>query len=105
MRTFPAKTPIGPVHKVTPMFIGFNRGITPTDVIRKQHKPTSQAEIKGLRATQTNTLALVNINDRYRAVTHRVNFSRDHSHRRPTPVLTTKPNNKKPVTISTYKFE
>ena len=104
MRPFPIKTPIGPVQKITPKFIGYNRGITPTEVTRTQQKPTSQTEIKVLRSTQTNTIPLVNINDRYRAVTHRVNFSRDNYHRRPTPALIAKPG-KKSITISTYNFE
>jgi len=102
MRPFPIKTPIAPVHKITPMFIGFNRGITPTEVTRTQHKPTSPDEIKGLRSTQVNTIPLVNINGRYRDVS--VNFTRDNSHRRPPPTVLAK-SGKKSITISTYNFE
>ena len=103
MRTFPVKTPIGPIQKVTPIFHGFNhRGIIPTQITRYQHTPTSQAEIKVL--SSTNTIPLVNISERYRSVTHRVNFTRDNSHRKPTPAILNK-SGKKSITISTYNFE
>ena len=102
MRPFPVKTPIGTVSKITPSFIGFNRGITPTEVTRTQHKPTSQAELKVLRSPQANTIPLININDRYQYVN--VNFTRGASAKRPPPIIP-RPKPKGKVTMSTYNFE
>ena len=109
MRTFPVKTPIGPVSKITPNFIGFNRGINPHELDIKPNKPTSQAQIKALRTPETNTIPIVNINDRYRHVTRNVNFTRDISTKAPNVFyynpIGKRPNKKKSVTISTYNFE